>query len=71
MICKACIKYGTSVNITRAHLSQHKIVHVLGSFVDPISINVIDNSEHWVTDDAYLKVNCDNTSFVTDVGWIA
>ena len=46
VIRKACIKYGTVVNIARAHLSRHKIVHVLGSFVDPISVDVTDNSVH-------------------------
>ena len=32
------------VNIIRAHFSRYKIVHVLGSFVDPISVDVTDNS---------------------------
>ena len=52
VIREACIRYGTVVNIVRAHLSRHKIVHLLGSFVDPISVDVTDNSEHWATDAA-------------------
>ena len=72
MIHKACIKYGTVMNIARAHLSRQKIVHVLRPFVDPISVDVTDNSQHWTTDvAAYVKVNCDATMFTTDVGWIA
>ena len=60
------------VNIARGHLSRHKIVHVLGSFVDLISVDVTDNSEHCATDVvAYVKVNCDAIMFTTDVGWIA
>ena len=49
VIRKFCIKYGTVVNIIRAHLSRHKIIHVLVSFIDPILIDVSDNSEHWAT----------------------
>ena len=71
VIRKAYIRYGTVVNIVRAHFSRHKIVHVLGSFVDPISVDVTDNSEHWATDAAaYVKVNHDATMFTTDLGWI-
>ena len=71
VIREACIRYGTVVNIVRAHLSRHKIVHLLGSFVDPISVDVTDNSEHWATDAAaYVKVNCDATMLKTNVGWI-
>ena len=71
VIRMACIKYGMVINIARAHLSRHNIVHVLGSFFDPISVDVTDNSEHWATDAAaYVKVDCDATMFTTDVGWI-
>ena len=72
VICKACIKYGTVVNIARAHLSWHNnIVHVFRSFFDPISVDVTDNSKHWVTDvAAYVKVDCDATMSTTDVTWI-
>lgn len=70
VIRMACIKYGMVVNIARALLSRHNIVHVLGSFFDPISVDVTDNSEHWATDVAtYVKV-CNATMFTTDVGWI-
>ena len=71
MIRKARIKSGTMVNTARAHLSQQKIVHILGAFVAPILVDVTDSSEHWATDGAYVKVNCDATSFTADVGWIA
>ena len=71
VICNVCIKYGTVVNIVRAQLSRHKIVHVLGSLFDPISVDITHNSELLVTDvAAYLKVNCDAIVFTTDVGWI-
>ena len=61
------IKYSTVVNIARAHLSRHNIVHVLESFFDPISVDVTDNSEYWATDVAvYVKVDCDATMFTTD-----
>ena len=71
VICMACIKYDTVVNIARAHLSRHNIVHVLGSFFDPISVDATDNSEHWATDAAaYVKVDCDATMFTNGVGWI-
>ena len=45
VIRKVCIKYGTMVNIAKTHLSRHKIIYVLRSFVDPISVDVSDNSE--------------------------
>ena len=44
---------------------------VLGTFGAPGSVELTNSSEHWATDDAYVKVNCDATSFITDVGWIA
>ena len=68
MICKTCIKYGTMVNIARAHLLLHKIVHVLGLFVNPISVYVTKNSEHWATDAVYVIVYYDATIFTTNVG---
>ena len=34
-------------------------------------MNITDSSEHRVTDDTYVKVNSDATSFIGDVGWIA
>ena len=71
LICKAWTKYGTMVNIAKTHLSRHKIVHVLRSFVDPISVDVTDNSEHWATYAAYLMANCDATMIRTVVCWIA
>ena len=71
VIRKACVKHDTVVNIAIAYLSRHKIVHILWSFVDAISVDVTDNSEHWVIDAAaYVKVDCDATMFTTDVGWI-
>ena len=70
-ICKTRIGFGTMVDTARAHLSQLKIVHVLRTFDTPRSVDLNDCSEHWVTDNAYVKVNCDAISFKTDVGWIA
>ena len=69
MICKACITYNTVVNIASVHFSRQKVVHALRSFVDSISINVTNNFENWATDDTYVKVNCDDIMFTTDVGW--
>ena len=43
----------------------------MGTFGAPRSVDLTDNSEHWATDDAYVKVNCVTTSFITDVDWIA
>ena len=40
-------------------------------FITPLSVDVTDSSEHWATDDAFVKVNCDATCFRTGVGWIA
>ena len=70
-IGKTRIDFGTMVDTARAHLSQQIIVHVLGTFGAPGSVDLTDSSEHWATDDAYVKVNCETTSFITDVGWIA
>ena len=70
VICKTRINFGTTVDITKAHLSQQNFVHILGVLVAPISV-ITDSSERWATDDAYVKVNCDATSFIGDVGWIA
>ena len=55
----------------KSSLSRYKIVHVLRSFVDPISVDVTDNYEHWAKDAAtYVKVNCDTAMFTIDIGWI-
>ena len=70
-IGKTRIDFGTILDTARAHLSQQKIVHVLGTYGATRSVDLTDSSEHWTTDDAYVKVNCDTTSFITDVGWIA
>ena len=59
------------VDTARTHLSQQIIVHVLETFSAPGSVDLTDSSEHWATDDAYVKVNCKTTSFISDVGWIA
>ena len=67
VIRMVCIKHGMVVNIVRAYLSRHKIVHILGSFVDPISIDVTDNFEYQAIDAAYMNVDCDATMFTTDV----
>ena len=58
------------MDTARAHHSQQIIFYVLGTFGAPGSVGLTENSEHWVTDDAYVKVNCDTTSFIIDVGWI-
>ena len=44
-IRKACIKYDTVVNIARTHFSRQKFIHILRSFVDPISVDVTHNCE--------------------------
>ncbi|KAL8117775.1 hypothetical protein AgCh_015608 [Apium graveolens] len=54
-IRKACIISETVVDIAKAHLLQQKSVRILGAFVALISIDIIDSSEHWATDDAYVK----------------
>ena len=53
--------------------SQQKIIHILGTFGAPVSVDLTEvdlaeGSEHWDTNDAYVKVNCDATSFITDIG---
>ena len=53
------------------HLSQRKIVHILGTFGAPVSDDLIDCTEHWATNSAYMKANCDATSFIIDLDWIA
>ena len=70
MIRKPCIKYDTVVNIARVHISRQKIIHILGSFVHPILVDVTDNSKHRVIDDTYVKVNYDAMMFTTNIGWI-
>ena len=42
----------------------------MGVFVTPISVDITDGSEHWVTDGTYVKVNCDAASFMIDVNCI-
>ena len=59
------------VDTARAHFSQQKIVHILGTFGASVSVDLIDGSEHCATDDAYVKVNCDDTSFITNIHLIA
>ena len=68
VICKTHIDSGMTVDIAKTHISQQKFVHLLGVFVAPISVNITDSSERWATDEAYVKVNCDATSFIGDVG---
>ena len=58
VIRMTCIKYGMVINIARAHLSRHNIVHVLGSFFDSILVLV----------DVTLGYNGDATKFATDLG---
>ena len=59
------------MDIARAHLSQQKIVHVVGIFGALVSVDLTNGSEHWATYDAYVKVNCDATSFIINIGRIA
>ena len=42
----------------------------MGAVFAPISFDITDSSEHSTTDGAYVKVNCDVTRFISDVGWI-
>ena len=77
------IEAGSVVEIAKAHLSQSKFVHIIGDPTCGMSIagirqvdswgavSPIGVPEHWATDGAYVKVNCDATSFLVDVGWIA
>ena len=69
-ICKTRIDFEMIVDTARVYLSQQIIVHVLGTFGAAGSVDLTNNSEHWATNNAYVKVNCDATSFITDVGWI-
>ena len=50
MIYKIRINSGMAVDIARAHLSQQKIVHMLGTIVALISVDISDSSERWVID---------------------
>ena len=70
MIYKSRIDSRTVVDITGARLSQQEFVHILGTFVTPISVHIINSSERCATDDTYMKVDCDDTSFIDDVVWI-
>ena len=70
-IYKTRIDFGMMVDTAKSHLSQQKFVHVLGTFGALGLVDLTDSSEHWATNDAYVKVNCDAVSFITDVGWIA
>ena len=67
-ICETCIKFGTVVDIAKSHISQQTIVHNLGAVVVTILVDITDNLEHWTTDDAHVKVNCDDISL--NVRWI-
>ena len=42
-----------------------------GTFGAPVPVDLTDGSEHWATDDAYVKVNYDTTSFTSHVGSIS
>ena len=59
------------MDTARAHLLQKIIVHVLGTFDALGSVDLTNNSEHWAIYDTHVKVNCDATNFISDVGWIA
>ena len=59
------------MDIAKPHLLQQKIIHILGVLIAPISVDISDSSERWVTNDTYVKVNCDATSFISEIGWIA
>ena len=69
-ISKTHIDFRTMVDTARTHLSQQIIVHVLGTFDTPGSVDLTDSSEHWATNDTYVNVNRDTTGFITDVGCI-
>ena len=71
LINKTCIDFGMVVETAKTHLLQQKFVHILRVFIAPISVDVSDSSERWVTNDMYVKVNSDAISFRGDVGWIA
>lgn len=56
------------VEIAKTHLSQSKFV-LIGNSSFGMYMGA-DYFEHWATDDAYVKVNCDATGFIIDIGWI-
>ena len=43
----------------------------MGAFVAPILINVIDSSEYWDIEGAYVNINCDANNFIVDVCCVA
>lgn len=69
-ICSKRIESGTVANIAKVKFSQHKYIHILGIFFTPILVDVVDSSEYWGTDDTYMNVSCNVTSFTIGVGWI-
>ena len=63
-ICEARFETGSVVDITRAHLSQRKIVQHMGASVSPTSVRETDGSERWIiTCFLCAKVNCDTADF--------
>ena len=71
MIRNVLIKYGTVVNTTTAlTFYDKKNCSYFGAVVTSIPVYVTNNFKHWVTNDTYVKINCDATIFTTDVGWI-
>ena len=55
---------GTMVDITRAHLSQRKIVQPMGAYLPPTSVGESDGSGHWtITGFLCVKVDWDATVF--------
>lgn len=68
-ICKTRIESETVVDIARVHLSQQVFLSPYFGDICYSNIDIIDNSEYWGTDDTYVKVNSDATSFTTGVCW--
>ena len=70
-ICEARFETGSVVDITRAHLSQRKIVQHMGTSVSPTSVRETDGSERWIiTCFLCAKVNCDTDFRKVGVIWI-
>lgn len=61
------------VNITKAHISQRKIVQPIRAYVPPTSAGETDGYERWtITDFLCAKVDCGTVDFrKIDIVWIA